>query len=62
MTQTSLHAHFHQDDHSGFEDWSFRLIDSAPNEDTLRRKERFWQETLNVFVPNGLNEREVPSY
>ena len=38
MTQTSLHAHFHQDDHSGFEDWSFGLIDSAPNEDTLRRK------------------------
>ena len=59
VPQTFFHAHFAQDDHHGMEDWEFILIDKAENVDSLRRKEAFWQNTLNTFQPLGLNEREV---
>ena len=41
-------------------DWSFKLIDKATNEKTLREREAFWQYKLSTFVPRGLNERDVP--
>ena len=59
VAQASFHAHFNQPDHNGMDDWSFILIDSASGEDSVRRKESFWQFKLNTFFPTGLNEREV---
>ena len=57
--QQSFHAHFSQENHNGMEDWKFTLIDQAENVDILRRKEAFWQNALDTFQPQGLNEREV---
>ena len=62
VPQAKLHAHFQQADHNGLNDCSFKVIDAADTEKHLRQKESFWQETLKVFSPNGLNEREVPIY
>ena len=59
VPQASFHAHFAQEGHHGMESWKFTLIDQAENVDSLRRKEAFWQNTLNTFQPVGLNEREV---
>ena len=45
------------------DDWSFTIIDSANNIDSVSRKETFWQFQLNTFSPHGLNELEVtPDY
>ena len=57
--QESFHAHFSLPDHNGKADWAVTLIDQAENEQSVRRKECFWQYQLNTFNPNGLNEREV---
>ena len=47
--------------HNGISDWSLKIIDQAEDEISLRKREPFWQNKLNTFVPNGLNEREVPT-
>ena len=54
-----MHAHFNQQDHNGIDDWSFKIIDSAIDITSVRRKESYWQHRLNTFIPNGLNERKV---
>ena len=54
-----FHKHFSQLDHNGMNDWSFTLIDQASNVEHLRKKEFFWQYTLDTFHPKGLNERNV---
>ena len=59
VPQESLHAHFAQDDHHGRDDWEFVLIDQAEDIPSARRRETFWQNYLNTFIPYGLNEREV---
>ena len=59
VPQASLYAHFTQQDHNGFDDWSFVLIDQAFNDTQLRQKECFWQYKLDVFEPKGLNVRDV---
>ena len=59
IQQASLHNHFCQAGHNGISDWSLKIIDQAEDEASLRRRESFWQNKLNTFVPNGLNEREV---
>ena len=59
VPQASFHAHFVEEEHQGMHDWQFTLIDQAGNVDSVRRKESFWQHTLNTFHPNGLNERNV---
>ena len=60
VPQNDLHAHFEQDDHNGFSDYSFILIDQADNEADLRRRESFWQYRLETFTPQGLNKYDVP--
>ena len=55
-----MHSHFQQPDHNGFEDFSFKLIDSARNEADLRQRESFWQYKLATFRPDGLNLWDVP--
>ena len=59
IPQSGLFAHFAQEDHHGFDDWSFVLIDRGFNDVQLRKKECFWQYKLNVFEPEGLNVRDV---
>ena len=59
ISQTSFHAHFAAENHQGMQDWKFTLIDQAADMDSVRRKESFWQHTLDTFCPNGLNERNV---
>ena len=62
IQQKSLHAHFSKENgHCGVEDWKFTLIDQAPNEIELRKRELFWQHRLRTFVPEGLNERDAPT-
>ena len=36
-----------------------RLIDQTDSVENLKKRESFWQHELDVFQPNGLNEREV---
>ena len=57
--QMSFHSHFCQNNHNGMEDWAFTLIDQTQNLKSLRKRECFWQEKLQTFMPLGLNEKEV---
>ena len=59
VKQESFNAHFAEADHNGEEDWEVRLIDQTDNVEDLRKKESFWQHELEIFQPNGLNEREM---
>ena len=60
MKQESFNAHFVEANHNGEDDWEMRLIDQTDNVKDLRRKvESFWQQELETFQPNGLNDREV---
>ena len=49
IQQVSFHEHFHQDNHGGVSDWSVTLIDQAENKASIRRKESFWQHTLDTY-------------
>ena len=59
VPQMTFHSHFYQPGHSGFSDWQFTLIDQSSDVKSLRKREVFWQEKLNTFMPFGLNEKEV---
>ena len=61
ISQANLFEHFCSENHNDMEDWSFQLIDQSDSLERLRERESFWQHKLNCFIPNGLNEREVPS-
>ena len=73
VQQANLFEHFiHHGNVKGFDSgkkkeedwsfWSFQLIDSSPDDSMLLQRESFWIYQLGVFVPNGLNEREVSFY
>ena len=53
--QEQFHRHFN----NGMEDWKITIIDRAENVLGLRRRESYWQHSLNTFIPNGLNEHFV---
>ena len=59
VPQQSFHNHFNQDTHNGIDDWEFTIIDQGSCLETVRKKESFWQDTLNTFSPFGLNEKNV---
>ena len=59
VKQASFHAHFEDDKHYGTSDWEITLIDQTDSVDDLKRRESFWQDELDTFQPNGLNERDV---
>ena len=61
INQEFLHKHFAQADHSGFDDFSFKIIDGAEDFNATRKKESFWQFKLKTFQPNGLNDHCVPT-
>ena len=60
VPQQSFHDHFKSNGHKRTSDWDFILIDQAKNLPTVRKKESFWQYTLNTFLPEGLNDKDVP--
>jgi len=57
--QMLFHSHFGQPNHNGMEDWEFTLIDQSQDLASLRKREYFWQNKLQTFLPLGLNEKEV---
>ena len=59
VKQESFNAHFKEVNHNGEDDWEVRLIDQTDNVENLGKRESFWQHELDIFQPNGLNEREV---
>ena len=59
VKQESFHAHFAEGLHQGENDWEVRLIDKTVSFDDASRRESYWQRELDIFQPNGLNEREV---
>ena len=59
VPQAGLFEHFLQNDHHGMEDWEFQVIDKSWNLNKLRERESFWQHKLQVFIPQGLNDREM---
>ena len=59
VKQEPFHAHFAEVLHQGESDWEVRLIDQRASVDDVRRRESYWQQELDRFQPNGLNEREV---
>jgi len=61
ITQAGLFEHFCSEDHHGINDWLFQIIDQADSLERVRERESFWQHKLDSFIPNGLNEREVPT-
>ena len=61
IAQAGLFEHFCSLGHHGIEDWSFQIIDQADTLARLRERESFWQYKLGCFIPQGLNEREVPT-
>ena len=61
VPQQGLHNHFDLPGHGGIESWEFILIDRGDSLESVRKRERFWQYKLNTFLPEGLNECEVPT-
>ena len=59
VKQESFNAYFEEINHNGENDWEVRLIDQTDNVENLGKRESFWQHELDIFQPNGLNEREV---
>ena len=59
VKQKSLNPHFAEVNQNAEDDWEVRLIDQTDSREDLRKRESFWQHELNIFQPNGLNEREV---
>ena len=59
VPQQQLHSHFDKEDHNGFSDFEFTLIDQDNDLTCVRKREMFWQHKLNTFYPHGLNDCEV---
>ena len=60
VPQANVHSHFYQYHHHNMDDFEFILIDQGRDFKTTRRKEAFWQHTLDTFEPKGLNACFVP--
>ena len=54
--EEQFHRHFNSEGHYGMEDWKITIIDRAENILELRRRESYWQHSLDTFIPDGLNE------
>ena len=57
--QEQFPCHFNSEGPNGMEDWKITIIDRAENVLELRRRESHWQQRLDMFIPNGLNEHFV---
>ena len=56
VKQESFNAHFAEVNHKGKDNWEVRLIDQTDNVEDLRKRVSFWQQEMDTFQPNGLNE------
>ena len=45
--------------HNGEDDWEVKLIEQNNNVEELRKRASIWQNELDTFQPNGLNEHEL---
>ena len=59
LKQKLFHEHCCSEGHQEIENWSVTLIDQAEDLDSLWKKNLYWINTLNTWVPNSLNIREV---
>ena len=59
VKEEPFHVHFADGNHSVEGNWQVRLTDQSDSTEDLRKRESFWQHELEIFQPNGLNEREV---
>ena len=57
--QEQFHRHFNYEGHNWVEDWKITITDRAENVVELRRRQSYWQHSLDTFIPNGLNERFI---
>ena len=58
VCQKQFHCHFYSEGYKGMEDWKITIIDRAENVlKEVRRREEYWQCSLDTFTPNRLNER-----
>ena len=53
-----LYAHFFEEGHLGLEDLDIQIIDVTDKRDPTKR-ESFWAEKINSFVPLGINVRDL---
>ena len=53
-----LHVHFFEEGHLGSEDLEVQIIDVTDKRDPMKR-ESFWVEKINSFVPSGLIVRDL---
>ena len=53
-----LYPRFFEEGHFGLEDSEVQIIDVTDKRDPTKR-ESFWVETINSFVPSGLNVRDL---
>ena len=54
--EEQFHRHFNSEGHYGIKDWKIIIIDRAENVLELRRRESYWQHSLDTFILDGLNE------
>ena len=59
LKQKLFHEHYCLEGHQGIENWNVTLIDQVEDLDSLRKKELYWINRLNIWARNGLNIREV---
>ena len=62
VKEESFHAYFEKDLHEREGDWEIRWIDQVVSVDDLRQRESYWQQELDTFQTNELNEREVTPF
>ena len=53
--EEQFHRHCNCEGHNGMEDWKITIIDRAENVLELKRRESYWQHSLDKFIPDGLN-------
>ena len=59
LKQKLFHKLYCSEGHQGIENWSVTLIDQVDDLDSLRKKELYWINRLNTWVPNDLDVRDV---
>ena len=57
LKQKVFHEQVCSDAHNGIQDWIITLIEQLDDKKFLREREPFWARKLDMFYPNGLNQR-----
>ena len=59
LKQKLFHERYCSEGHQDIENLSLTLIDQVDDLDSLRKKEPYWINRLNIWAPDGLNVREL---